>query len=270
MGKFDGILILSDLDGTLLKNDKSISFENLKAIEYFKQEGGIFTFVTGRMPFFALDMCEIVKPNAPFGCINGGALYDFVNRQYVWKRVMPNSVLELVRHVDENCSDIGIQVNTFCHTYFLRENESMRHFREHTAAPNLVRSYEQIEEEISKIVLGSEREEGILQMQDLLLSHPLAEQFDFIRSERVFFEILPKGIGKGTAVEQLVKYLGKKVRKTVAIGDYNNDISMFEVADLGIAVSNACEQAIAAADFVTVSNEDHAIAAVIEDLQERL
>ncbi|MBQ3226919.1 MAG: HAD hydrolase family protein, partial [Clostridia bacterium] len=52
MGKFDGVLICTDLDGTLLKKDKTISEENLKAIEYFKREGGFFTIVTGRMPFY--------------------------------------------------------------------------------------------------------------------------------------------------------------------------------------------------------------------------
>ena len=44
MGKFDGILICTDLDGTLYKNDKTISEENKEAIEYFKREGGYFTF----------------------------------------------------------------------------------------------------------------------------------------------------------------------------------------------------------------------------------
>ena len=52
MGKFDGILICTDLDGTILKNDKTISNRNIEAMEYFKKEGGYFTFVTGRMPFF--------------------------------------------------------------------------------------------------------------------------------------------------------------------------------------------------------------------------
>lgn len=55
--------------------------------------------------------------------------------------------------------------------------------------------------------------------------------------------------------------------KTVAIGDYNNDISMFKAAKVGIAVANACEEAKAAADFVTVSNEESAIARVIYDLE---
>ena len=45
MGKFDGMLICTDLDGTLLEKNKSISEENHNAIEYFKSEGGIFTFL---------------------------------------------------------------------------------------------------------------------------------------------------------------------------------------------------------------------------------
>ena len=55
--------------------------------------------------------------------------------------------------------------------------------------------------------------------------------------------------------------------KTIAVGDYNNDISMFKAAGIGIAVSNACKEALDAADYITVSNEEHAIARVICDLE---
>lgn len=80
MGRFDGVLICTDLDGTLLKNDKTISCENIEAIEYFKREGGYFTFVTGRMPFFVSYVLDTIKPNAPFGCVNGAGLYDGIKR----------------------------------------------------------------------------------------------------------------------------------------------------------------------------------------------
>jgi hypothetical protein len=56
-------------------------------------------------------------------------------------------------------------------------------------------------------------------------------------------------------------------KKTVAVGDYNNDIGMFRTAGLGIAVANACPAALEAADAVTVSNEENAIARVIFDLE---
>ena len=72
MKKFEGILICSDLDGTLLRADKSVSKENLEAIRYFQREGGRFTFITGRVPEAARKIYEAVRPNAAIGCFNGG------------------------------------------------------------------------------------------------------------------------------------------------------------------------------------------------------
>ena len=96
MGKFDGILICTDLDGTLLKKDKTISKENLDAIEYFKKEGGVFTFVTGRSSSTIRDMYNAVKPNIPFGCMNGGGVYDGEKEEYIWKLEADKSVIEIV------------------------------------------------------------------------------------------------------------------------------------------------------------------------------
>ena len=66
---------------------------------------------------------------------------------------------------------------------------------------------------------------------------------------------------------QLCRHLNLDPHKTIALGDYNNDISMFQEAEVGIAVSNACPEALEAADYVTVSNDEHAIAQVIRDLE---
>ena len=82
MGKFDGMLICTDLDGTLYNDDKIISDENLNAIEYFKSEGGLFTFITGRHHIVSRDVYEEIKPNAPIGCLNGGGLYDYEKEKY--------------------------------------------------------------------------------------------------------------------------------------------------------------------------------------------
>lgn len=267
MGKFDGMLICTDLDGTLLRNDGTVSDENIEAIEYFKAQGGYFTFVTGRMPFFVSCALDKIKPNAPFGCVNGAGLFDHIKNEYIWTAVMPENVTELVEYVDEKLPMVGIQVNTYHKTYFCKENETMANFRKETNLENLVCHYNDVKEPISKILFGSEINEEIEELEKLLNEHPLAEEFDFIRSERTLYEILPKGIGKGTAVEKLCRFLKLDINKTVAIGDYNNDISMFKAAGTGIAVSNACDDALRAADFITVSNEEHAIARVIHDIK---
>ena len=267
MGKFEGILICTDLDGTLYRNDKSVSEENKKAIEYFKSEGGYFTFVTGRMPYTAIPVYEEVCPNAPVGCINGGGVYDFQKQEYIWKVTLEESFVELVEAVDVNVPGVGIQPNAFHELYFSKDNPAMKWFRAITGAPNLKADYRNMDCELAKVVFGTLNEDEMSEMIAVLNTHPLAEKFDFIRSEKSLYEILPKGIGKGTAVEKLCQHLGIQQRKTIAIGDYFNDISMFETAGVAIAVENACPEAKEAADFVTVSNEEDAIARVIYDLE---
>ena len=267
MGKFDGILICTDLDGTLLRDDKSISRENLDAVEHFKREGGYFTFVTGRMPFFVSDIYNAVRPNAPIGCINGGGLYDFTRGDYIWRAELSTEAMELVRAVDTAVPGVGIQVNCFYKTYFSKENETMVRFRAVTGLPNLVCHYDEVPEPVAKIIFGSEDEAELLRVAELLRAHPLADRFDFIRSEHTLFEILPKGVGKGTSVTRLAEHLGLDRRRTVAVGDYDNDVSMLTAAGLGVAVANASPAAIAAADAVTVSNGEHAIAKVISDIE---
>lgn len=266
MAKFDNMLICTDLDGTLFKNDKTVSEENRQAMEYFKSEGGYFTFVTGRMPSFVDVATEAVRPNAPIGCINGGGLYDTQKNTYVWTLPMPDGVVDLLRTVDEEMPQVGIQVNTFHKVYFNKYNQIMRDFRERNKLPDLHCPYDEVPEAIAKIVFGAEVNE-IGDLERLLRSHPKADNFDFIQSEEYLFEILPKGSGKGRAIENLCNYLNIPKEKTVAIGDFNNDIAMFRAAKVGIAVENACPEALAEADFVTVSNENHAIAKVIADLE---
>jgi len=264
--KFDGILICTDLDGTLLNSDRKVSEENRRAIAEFQREGGLFTFITGRMPFFVGHIWDAVRPNAPIGCVNGAGLYDYAAQKYIWTAQMPAGVEKLIRSAEEKFPSIGIQVNTYDKTYFCRENPVMVHFRKSTGLPNLVRGYTEVEEPIAKIVFGCETEEEIRGLEALLRAHPNAGAFDFVRSEQTLFEILPPGISKGTSIHRLCECLGLDIARTVALGDYNNDIPMFRAAKLGIAVANACPDALAAADSVTVSNDEHAIARVIGDL----
>ena len=267
MGKFSGILICTDLDGTLYRNDKSISRENKEAIEYFKREGGYFTFITGRMPYYSLDAYRTACPNVPFGCNNGGGIYDGETNKYIWTCGLSSEVTELISSVDKSFPKVGIQLCGFENTYFAKENEATGYFIKVTGVPRLVCDYRRVEIPLAKIIFCTDVENEILGIERLLKAHPLAENFDFIRSESRLYEILPKGVNKGLALTKLAEYLKIDVSKTVAVGDYNNDIGMFKAAGLGIAVSNASKEALAAADLVTVSNEEHAIARIIYDLE---
>ena len=266
MKKFEGILLCTDLDGTLLRNDKSISRENLDAINYFMSEGGYFTFITGRMPYTSSNIYKTLNQNAPFGCINGGGIYDHRLGKYLWTRELSKEFFELIDEVVENIENIGIQVNSFDRIHFAGENEAMARFRRATGAPNIVTPYREVTEPIGKIVFGDTCNETILKLADILASHPKAYKFDFIRSEQTLYEILPKGNTKGDVMLRIADILGIKHEKTVAVGDYSNDVAMLKDAGVGVAVANANDEAKAAADRITVSNEDHAIAKIISEI----
>ena len=268
MKKFEGILICTDLDGTLLRKDKTVSKENFEAIEYFKSEGGMFTFITGRMPYTSGSILNMIRPNVPFGCINGGGIYDPEKDDYVWNVELKADAIDLVEYADERIPGLGIQINMFDKIYFSRENSAMEAFRKSTGSPNLVAHYRDIKEPIAKVVFGDEREGVIQELQSLLFAHPRADEFDFIRSELRLYEILPKGISKGTVLKKLAEHLGVDMKKTIAVGDYNNDISMIRAAGIGIAVANANDDVKAYADHVTVDHEQHALARIIADIEE--
>jgi len=73
-------------------------------------------------------------------------------------------------------------------------------------------------------------------------------------------------VGKGSLLKKLAGQLGEKVTHTIAVGDNDNDVSMLEAAQVGIAVANATPAAKQAADLSTVSNQEDAIAHIIDQL----
>lgn len=267
MKRFDGLLFITDLDGTLLRNDLTISEENLKAIEYFKSEGGIFTFITGRLPYGAKDVYETVKPNAPCGCLNGGGIYDYEKEEFLWSEELPKTVFDLVEYIDKNLPTIGIEVNLHNKIYFCKKNASTENHRLNENYPDLICHYRDVKERIAKILFADDNEDNIFKLISMLKEHPQFADFGFVRSHREYCEIIPKGVNKGNLVAKLAELLKIDASKVIAIGDNDNDVEMLDAAHVSIVVSNATEKAKKAADYITVSNEENAIAKVIEDIE---
>lgn len=267
MRKFEGVLLCTDLDGTLLRDSKTVSKENKDAIEFFKSEGGLFTFITGRPPMIARDIYEMVKPNAPVGCFNGGGIYDFENRKFLWSVELPSEAIELVKYAVKEIPDMGVQLNTADRIMFTHENTATQWFRDVTNIPNDACDIDEVNETVIKILFCHDDSATHERLARLLSLHPKSQMFDYIRSEEKLYEILPKGISKGDLLIRLADILGIDRKKTVAVGDYNNDISMIKAAGIGYAVGNAIPEVKSIADRVTVSNEEHAIAKIIEDLE---
>jgi hydroxymethylpyrimidine pyrophosphatase-like HAD family hydrolase len=85
---FSGLLLVSDMDGTLLSSRNQLSLENIVAIERFVAFGGRFTVATGRIPSIAAPTLFRLAINAPGIFYNGGMIYDFANQRIVWQTVL--------------------------------------------------------------------------------------------------------------------------------------------------------------------------------------
>ena len=123
-----------------------------------------------------------------------------VEQKYLWSVELPADVVELVAEVDRRLPEMGIQYNTRTGVYFNKDNAAQAHFRAVTGLPNLSCHYSEVKENAVKIIFAHTDDGQMDAVIRLLQEHPRASEFDFIRSERILYEILPKGVSKGNAL----------------------------------------------------------------------
>lgn len=255
MGKYDGFLICSDCDGTLTNNKGQISEENARAIRCFQENGGLFTVATGRFPTYINHFLPSFRPNTLVIGLNGTVLCDLETGKTVCGSPLGNEYGEVLRYV---AGQVGFDAEIYVYS-----------------AADIVSLHSRDTEKLSALLLGqSGPVYKILFCQEeqniLALKKQLEERFQgrylFDRSWPLGLEMHRRGSGKGAYVRRLKEYLEGRVHTTVCVGDYENDISMIEEADIGYAVGNAADAVKQAADRVTAPNDADAIAAIIREL----
>ncbi|MBP3360522.1 MAG: HAD-IIB family hydrolase [Clostridia bacterium] len=249
MKKFNGILFLSDLDGTLLYNG-ALSDENKKAAEYFMENGGLFTLATGRAPDFIAKHGLVT--NAPVICINGTVIYDEKTGETIKKYFLPQGSTEAAAFAAEN--------------FQVRKTVIFPH-NEHNFDVYNVSELLSFRGSVHKIVMCFDDEPETLRAQ-AALREKFGDGRAFERSWQTGLEMRPADGGKGVCLRFLKKLTGAGT--AIAAGDFENDISMLKAADISYAPSGACPEAIKAAGRITCSCENNAIAQIIRELDEKI
>ncbi len=266
MGKFDGILLCSDLDETLLTSDREISKENKRALEYFMAEGGKFTFATGRVPHGAKLNLKYIIPNIPMICFNGGAIYDFENDKIIWECFTDEKAADAVEYVMAHMPQAGAVVSTKERTYHIHTNRLTREHTKIEKLPEFLARLDEIKEPWNKVVFMAEVED-MPALRKLIAESPFADDYTFIQSYKHYYELLPKGTGKGEAMLRLADIYGIDPARTIGIGDNENDLSLIRLAGVGIAVANAVKELRDAADYITTDNDNNPHSSVIANIE---
>lgn len=267
MNPYQDILLVTDCDGTLLRNDKSISDRDLAAIAEFVRQGGNFTVATGRSLPTSGSILAKLPLQLPVILYNGSMLYDPVAKTPLWMAEIPREARFAVQKAMEHYGpELGVEVLTPEALYVVQFTPVIDdHLNGKLKAEYRCADFDEVlPMHWLKVMFALPAEE--MEQFRAFLESLGAEGVRYVRSEKLYFEVLPACASKGEALKMLCARTGMELAKTVAIGDCDNDLEMLREAAVGYVVANAYPAVREQADRVTVSNEEGAVAAVIEEI----
>ena len=208
LGKFNGVLLVSDFDDTLYGEDMRITRENVEALTYFTREGGTFTVATGRArPNFAPHASHI-PINAPVILSNGSALYDFRTGEMIYETFLPDRVREDLQQMARAIPTIGFEAYHHDAIYVYQPNAVTQRHLERAGITAREVPIADIPLPWSKVILQQDYE-TLLHTQRYLLER-WGEHYEVIFSNRVLLELTRKLAGNPNIQLDQDVYLSEK------------------------------------------------------------
>ncbi|MFN7149586.1 MAG: Cof-type HAD-IIB family hydrolase [Microthrixaceae bacterium] len=261
--------VASDLDGTLLRSDRTISQRTRAAVAAAEDAGVVVVIATGRPPRWIAPIVEQLGDRGLVVCANGAAVYDSARHEIVRSTPLAADVAaELVVELAAAFPDAVMGVEQ---GFDFAIDESIR-----TSAPDLVASWNLQDLRIGPILSFLDR--PVLKLIVRLPPPAAPGTADAVQAvvgaralvthsvDESFLELSHPDVHKAVAVERLLLDGGVAASEVVAFGDMPNDLELIRWAGWGVAVANADPRVLEHADEVTASNDDDGVALVLERL----
>ena len=259
------VILLSDMDGTLLNSRKEISDTDREAIARFTALGGRFTVATGRTIQSFEQFVKVLDLRSPVIMYNGAAIHDFTRGETLYTHPLPPESREMAIRLLEAMPEAGGEVLRTDGTYVFSNTEYQQL---HTRLCNIVPEYAELPDIAEGgwlKVLFSLAPEDVPHMELLTRQLGFDKKADFVKSSDIFLEMLPLGVSKGSALTKYRELDGFGEYTFVSVGDFDNDLEMIKAADVGACPANAEECVKQAADIVlTRTNDEGAVAELID------
>lgn len=256
-------LVATDLDGTIVRSDGTISERTVKALAAVEDAGINLVFVTGRPPRWMAPVAEATGHHGLAICANGAVVYDLHEERVV--ESFPLAVVvakEVVRRLRAALPDVGFaveRVDAFTHEPAYRPRWN----------PNVdVRVAEGdalLGEPMMKLLARHETLDA-----DALLAKAREVLGDLAEcthsSTSGLLEVSATGVSKATTLARLCEQRGVDAADVLAFGDMPNDLPLLAWAGSAYAVANAHPEVLAAVERHTASNDDDGVAHVLEQV----
>lgn len=263
-------LIAVDLDGTLVRNDQSISQRTVDTLIRVQEMGVKVAVASGRPTFGTAHVAETLRLDEFGGYVmsyNGGEIYDWGTKSLLHAQTLDENVIPYLYMC---AREHGMPIMTYIEKEVVSEVDNneyiqysvMRNRMTLRKVDDFVKAVEGAGI-VKCIIVGSPT---LLPALETKMQERLKGKAGVFRSEPFFLEIVPMGIDKGKGLSILLDKIGMKKSELIAFGDGYNDTSMLQFAGMGIAMGNAAAEIKQAADIVTLSNNDDGVAIALEKL----
>lgn len=262
-------LILSDFDGTLVKEDGTIDLVTKSAITEYIQNGGTFGICTGRLLPGILPRAKELGLKGLLASFQGAVITEIETGNVLLEGYLSTDEAVEICKVLESM-DLHIHVYEFDKFYCNKDDWALKEYERIVGVKGIVYTEkplsERIKEKNMKIVkvltmVAPEDKMRVYEQANKLLG----DKYYVTYSAAFLVEVTQKKYSKATALEFMANYYGVPMEKTIAVGDALNDLPMIQRAGLGFAVENADEQLKKIVRVFPSTNEENAIGKIIEE-----
>ncbi len=261
MGKFDGYLIASDIDGTFKGKGKgpeaeAVTAENFRAAQHFIEGGGRFTFISGRAVSYLPEMGFLPVVNAPACLYNGALVYDYQRNELIRDVRLDFTLHDFLNAIQEKMDTV----------------RTVRYYPDVMGEPgcyNVGEPYPENVEFLPKLICTFETPELAVEFARFAKTLPLLKNVYISRSWPIGVEFNAANATKGHALQFIKAHLGN-IHTAIGIGDYENDLKLLEMADIGVAVGDGMQTLKDTADWVVKPNAECAVRDLIEKLEDQI
>ena len=256
-------LVVSDVDGTLLTGDKTLTDGARRAVRRLHEAGIGFTITSSRPTIGMRFLVEPLAITLPIGAFNGSSIVD-PQLNPIEQHLIPTSAVERSLGV---LNQFGVDIWLFTNERWLTRHGDGEYVpverRAIRADPTVVADFTPYLSAACKIV-GSSADPALLQRCEAAMLEALGAQATAVRSQSFYLDVTPPGCDKGTFVQAMARRLGIATGAVATIGDMQNDLAMFKTSGMSVAMGNATDDVKRLATHVTASNEDEGFAGAIE------
>ena len=272
MGKFDNVIIASDIDGTFLGKNYAIIPRNIEKIKYFVKNGGHFTFSSGRASFdVGLCIPEIENlVNIPLILCNGSYLYDMQKKTTENIFRIDNGITKkLLGELYKKFPDAVYRITAEKGLITTNVEKTMQYLLPKWQPFVIYCPVEDLDDGIWYKIVFTDSPERIKELEAFCKEKYPAE-FSYTKSSEHLLELCPVGVSKALQLEYLKNKMQKDYPdvKLYCIGDYLNDYEMLSFADVAVCPSNALDSIKAICDIQVCSNNEGALADLIERIEQ--